>query len=247
MPDEEMIRLVKDTDLSVPNLNHWKAESLLNSNPIAEWLDANCIFEPEAKTYVGRAEIVRHTEGHDQGESFLSWNEYRNAESWLYANYVEFCAATGSKAISIRRFSDLLLDLCRDQLKVTEIFKARDERGAYFQGLRMRVAGETSPRPVTGGAVDPIADSPPTTEPETMEVSNPAEPDESATERNRTDHQWAGLLETAKGDDQVKALYSRLAGIYPHRKHPFKQQVWDLLSRDRKFLIQSLLRGQQRE
>lgn len=119
LPDAEMVHLVRNTAESVPTLAQWRAESLIGSNPLADWLDNCCVFDPEAKTYVGSAQKVRFTEGEPGNTS--SWEEYRCHNTWLYASYRMFCDRVGSRAVSSRRFSELLQNLCQVQLKHPEI------------------------------------------------------------------------------------------------------------------------------
>lgn len=131
MPDAEMVRLVRDTENSVPKLAHFSAEFLLDTNPLADWMDNCLVLEPNAKTYVGT----------------LS----KSADMYLYPSYCRWMEETGSRAVSLRRFSECLSDLCRNQLKLPEIKKGRDNQGAFFTGLSVRQPGLDNDRPITGG------------------------------------------------------------------------------------------------
>jgi len=55
IPDDQVTALVRDTSNTVPSLAKWKAESLLETNPMAEWLDFCVVHDPAAKTYIGVA------------------------------------------------------------------------------------------------------------------------------------------------------------------------------------------------
>jgi len=55
VPDDQVTALVRDTSNTVPSLAKWKAESLLETNPMAEWLDFCVVHDPAAKTYIGVA------------------------------------------------------------------------------------------------------------------------------------------------------------------------------------------------
>jgi len=151
LPDDKMKALVRDTTISCPSLTKWKAESLVDSNPIAEWLDDRVVVAPEAKTYVGTiGQKVRVGTG-EPGNS-ISYDSYPKANVWLYANYVEFCSKTGNKPVGTKRFSPLLLDLLRSQLHI-EVFKGRDSGGSYFEHIALRESSteyKNYPRPVTG-------------------------------------------------------------------------------------------------
>lgn len=141
MPDSRVTELVRNTSSSVRSLAVYKAEMLLANNPIAEWIDQCLAHSPNAKTYVGLAK---------RDKSFDSINTYLNTDRWLYASYAEYSLAIGNKTVSGRRFSNLINDLCVNQLKLGGIRKGRDERGSYFEGLSIRQDGDPSPRIISG-------------------------------------------------------------------------------------------------
>jgi len=129
--DERVTELVRNTKRSVPSLRKMQAETLCESNPLAAWLDAKVICIKGAKTFVG----IR-------SEKFSS-------QKYLYPSYVEYCEATGSKAVASNRFSSLLLDLCRSQLDL-DVTKEKDrDHGAFFTNLELRSPFDTNPNPVT--------------------------------------------------------------------------------------------------
>ena len=141
MPDNDVADLVRDTQKNVRSLATWKAESLLETNPLAEWLEFCVAYEPSAKTHVGLAKRDKSTD---------SSNTYLSTDKWLYASYCEFSVSVGSKPVSGRRFSGLLHDLCVNQLKLEGIKRGRDQNGSYFDGLLIRQDGNTSPQIITG-------------------------------------------------------------------------------------------------
>jgi len=130
LPDHEMYRLLKDTKNSVQSLKSFNDEFLLDTNPLAEWLDNCVVLMPTAKTYVGTLE--------------------KSADLYLYPSYSKWMQTTGSKALSLRRFSENLLDLCSNQLKLPGITKGRDNQGSYIKGIAIRGYGMLDlPRPIT--------------------------------------------------------------------------------------------------
>ncbi|MEC4813361.1 MAG: phage/plasmid primase, P4 family [Scytonema sp. PMC 1069.18] len=131
MPDAEMVSLVVNTNNSVPSLAGFSAEFLLDTNPLADWMDSCLVLEPGAKTYVGT----------------LS----KSAELYLYPSYCRWMDETGCRSVSLRRFSECLIDLCSNQLKLQGIKKGRDNQGAYITGLVIRQPGSDLTRPITGG------------------------------------------------------------------------------------------------
>ena len=151
MPAARVTELIRDTNRSVPSLHRARLESLCDNNPLADWLDNNLIHQVDSKTYIGIAQ---------RDKSSDSSTLYLNTQTWLYANYCEYVATTGSKAISVRRFATLLHDLCCSQLKLTGVSRGKDRRGSYFDGLEIRQAGDVGPRPITDGS-PPSGNAPP--------------------------------------------------------------------------------------
>jgi len=152
MPEEDVTRLIRDTQTQVPSLSRWKAESLIESNPIAEWLDNRIVYDPAAKTYVGVAQKDKTSD---------SPYQFQDVNRWLYASYCEYSASVGNRAVSGRRFSGLLEDLCRNQLHLG-VRKGRDRGGAFFEGLAIRNgSNDYLLRPITGELEAPPASSPP--------------------------------------------------------------------------------------
>lgn len=171
MSDKEVTGLVRDTAKTVRSLALWKAESLIETNPLAEWLDFCIMCIPGAKTYVGVAK---------RDKSLDCPNTYLLINKWLYASYCEYSAGVGSKATSGQRFSGLLHDLCVNQLKLEGIKKCRDEHGSYFKGLAIRQYGDTSPRIITSDN-SPLDNPPNVRGGRNTPTPNPANPDVNLT------------------------------------------------------------------
>ncbi|MBD2255192.1 DUF3854 domain-containing protein [Nostoc parmelioides] len=131
MPDEEVIDFIRNTDKKVPSLASFSAEILLETNPIASWVDTCLVFDKEAKTYIG--------------------NMGMNTEQFLFANYCHWIETAGYKAVSQTRFSRNLLDLLKSQLGIVDATKCRDSKGAYITGVAIRHLGQDYlPRPISG-------------------------------------------------------------------------------------------------
>jgi putative DNA primase/helicase len=196
LPDHQMVDLIRNTAQSVPSLERWKAESLIATNPIADWLDESCVFAPGVRVQVGSAEKERVSVG-EIGNS-TSFERYRNEDTWLYANYRAFCDRVGSRAISLKRFSDLLLDLCQNQLKHPEIQKGRDRNGAHFIGIELRSANSSAARPISGGGDGAISEAKRPSEAEPPKVQTQLEPIAEA-ELPTLDEVWAVLSPEQRG------------------------------------------------
>jgi hypothetical protein len=123
---------VKETILSEAHnsseLERAKAENLVQTNPIADWLDRYLVYREDAKTKVGTAK--RDKDSNTQ-------TQYQNTHAWLYASYCEYCADTQSRPIGLNRFVSLLDDLCNNQLGL-KVSKSKTKTGNYFFGLRFR-------------------------------------------------------------------------------------------------------------
>jgi P4 family phage/plasmid primase-like protien len=258
LPDQQMTQLIKCTDLNVPSLQEWKLDTLISSNPIAEWLNERCSFE-DGKTYVGIARKVRRSESENEMgmTKSKSWEEYENCDSWLYANYVNHSALVGSKPISIRRFSELVIDLCTNQLGRSGISKGKDSGGAFIRGLALRSPDCTKPNCITGFSTAP-PELPETQAEEPQQVPNlplatveasPLPKPKAELQQTQQDDLastidvWLARFKLAKqkNDVALRAIYEEMSKAYPEPKHPIKQRLWDALDRDCKKRIERLL------
>lgn len=99
-----------------------------NQNPLIGWVTSNLIPKPGHKSYVGNKQ-----EGRTEGEKVSYFREWQ----WkLYPNYLTWCKATGCKAVSLTRFSGLLVDLLKNSLHI-DVIKHRDAPGFYIQGIEI--------------------------------------------------------------------------------------------------------------
>ena len=132
MDEVEASEIMKQYIERVPSLAEMKAQTLVETNPIADWLDFNIVYEEGYRTNIGVAQ-------RDKDRDSNTW--YLNTEKWLYPNYTEYCHTTGSRPIGLRRFVNLLSDVCLNQLGCL-VEKGRDRYGSYFVGLKIRGKGD---------------------------------------------------------------------------------------------------------
>ena len=132
MDENEANEIMKQYIQRVPSLAEMKAQTLVETNPIADWLDYNIVYSEGCRTNIGVAQRDK-----DPGSD----NWYLNTEKWLYPNYTEYCHNTGSRPIGLRRFVNLLSDVCLNQLGC-QVEKGRDRYGSYFLGLKIRGEGD---------------------------------------------------------------------------------------------------------
>jgi putative DNA primase/helicase len=140
MDETEATRIVKNYEAAVPSLLTMKAQTLVETNPIADWLDHKIVYEPTAQTNVG---VAKRNKDNNSDQWYLNTNK------WLYANYAEHCHDTGNRALSLRRFVNLLSDLAKNQLGL-DIERERDRHGSYFVGLKIRTEDDDKPPMITG-------------------------------------------------------------------------------------------------
>ncbi|MEH2316329.1 phage/plasmid primase, P4 family [Nostoc sp.] len=131
MPNEQVVKLIKYTEQNVLSLVQTQRNTLIDTNPLAAWVDYNVVYETNAKSYCG--------------------NQTLDANKYLYSSYYNYCENSGFNAVSINKFSDLLLDLLQSQLKQSSVTKRRDSTGIHFTCIRIRTSKDSNiPTPVTG-------------------------------------------------------------------------------------------------
>jgi phage/plasmid-associated DNA primase len=139
IPRERVTALIKHTDKNVPALARKKWAQLIETNPIAAWLDESVILDSDAKGYIGK-------------------DDPEQSARWLYANFCKYQRESGHRGIPpVKRFSANLRDLLKNQMRVS-IQEGRDRNGAYIQGIGLRCfydPNDTSyQRPITKGDCD---------------------------------------------------------------------------------------------
>jgi putative DNA primase/helicase len=134
MSDEEMEALLLKTDKLCPALAESKAETLLDTNPIAAWLDYCVVHDPDSRSQIGLAIPQKDK---DIPAHFL------NVGKFLYPSYCNYSKNSGSKTpLGLQRFVKLLDDLVKNQLKIDGVFREKDRsKKSYFVGLRIRQDG----------------------------------------------------------------------------------------------------------
>jgi len=110
----------------MPTMEKASIDNLLNTNPIAAWLDERIIYSPDTETSIGTD--YKNVDG-----------SHKNSDFWLYPSYCEYCELNKVKPVSSKRFSNLLIDLCQNQLGLPEIVKLNKDRyGTKIKGLKLR-------------------------------------------------------------------------------------------------------------
>jgi phage/plasmid-associated DNA primase len=143
IPRQRVTDLIKHTDRNVPALARKKWAQLIETNPIAAWVDDCIVLDPDAKGYIGK-------------------DDPEQIGRWLYANFCEYQRGSGHRGIPpVKRFSANLRDLLKNQMKVP-VHEGRDRNGAFIQGVGLRCFydpnGTKYQRPITKGDCDNIPD-----------------------------------------------------------------------------------------
>ncbi len=140
MDEVEATNIIKNYHNLVPSLATRKAQTLVETNPMADWLDNCIVYGPEYRTNIGKAILNKDRD---------SDHNYLKTKIWLYPNYCEFCHNTGTNPVASQRFGNLLSDLCQNQLGL-EVEKDRDRDGSHFKGLKIREESDEDPPLITG-------------------------------------------------------------------------------------------------
>lgn len=155
--DKEVSQYLNETNVYVPSLNDAATNSILNGDTLAQWVEDNLVAIEGAKTYVGKAELIRVTELVN-GKS-VTKNVYAKEETHLFANYVAYCAKHGAKdkdSVNMQNFSRRLLDLFSGTLRNQFVKKAtKDKYGCAVWGLAIRTPDHANiPTPIKGLLLD---------------------------------------------------------------------------------------------
>lgn len=127
MSEKEVHKILKSTRSYIQQSE--SKEILIQTNPMAAWLNANIIY---LKNYVIQIGIAKKIKDDEDVE------KYENEDDWLYPNYVKYCSNTRNKPVSTKRFSNALIDLCVSQLHIDVKLLDKDRDGRKIQGLKIK-------------------------------------------------------------------------------------------------------------
>ena len=128
MSELDMRRYLLDTQELVPALKKVRNTILLNSNNLIEWLQSEVVADTDHVSAVGK----KIPASKDTPE------RYCNSNSHLYPSYCAYCEDTGSKPVGQKRFIALLLDCCRNQLELPNVFAFSKNGRPFVKGLAVR-------------------------------------------------------------------------------------------------------------
>ena len=128
METKEMREYLLDTYEKVSHLRTVRNSILLTSNNLVEWLQSEVVHVGDAVSAVGK-KIPAPKESKER---------YCNSNFHLYASYCSYCEDTGSKPVGQKRFISLLMDCCKNQLGLKEIFHFSKQGRPFIKGLAIR-------------------------------------------------------------------------------------------------------------
>jgi hypothetical protein len=132
MSEQDMRRYLLDTQELVPSLRKVRNNILLNSNNLIEWLQSECVYDEKHVSAVGKKIPAPREQNGGPAE------RYCNSSSHLYPSYCSFAEDTGSKAVGQKRFINLLMDCCRNQLNMETVSTFSKYGRPFFKGIAIR-------------------------------------------------------------------------------------------------------------
>ena len=132
MSELDMRRYLLDTQELVPSLRKVRNNILLNSNNLIEWLQSECVYDEKHISAVGKKIPAPREPNGGPIE------RYCNSSSHLYPSYCSFAEDTGSKAVGQKRFINLLVDCCRNQLGLDSVSTFSKYGRPFFKGIAIR-------------------------------------------------------------------------------------------------------------
>lgn len=128
MDEQTMRQYLLDTVEMVPALRRVRNNILLNSNNLIEWMQSEVVAADHV-TAVGKKILSTNKEKEER---------YVNSNYHLYPSYCEYCDATGSKAVGQKRFINLLLDCCKNQLGLDSVRTFSKAGKPFVKGIAIR-------------------------------------------------------------------------------------------------------------
>jgi hypothetical protein len=137
MPEATMEQYLLHAATVAPTLAESHRRTLVQTNPLAAWADERLTLDPAPGKAVPAAYRPASVK---VGVAVLDAERYRyeHEDVWLYPNYVAYCKSTNNKPLSLRRFTNLLIDLLLSQLHLTTVEQKTLKTGSHIRGIRFR-------------------------------------------------------------------------------------------------------------
>lgn len=140
MGDKEFTSIIKNIEIGNTDADR---KHLCNTNKIAQWVDENLILAPKNEMHIGKAIKCLSIEILPTSESNMK----------LYPNYSIWCQEQGTRPISLRKFTETLVDTLTS-LKIPITKLNRSSAGNRVQGLDIRKPDSKELTPITGMLIE---------------------------------------------------------------------------------------------
>jgi P4 family phage/plasmid primase-like protien len=126
MSESEMREYLMETSKHVNFFQAYEKDQAIRSNPILDWLDKRVIFVPGAKAAMGTCK-----------PSPGGANYYVDWATLVYPSYAEHCRGANVGVSGRSRFEVLLMDICKNQLKVN-VYTTKNNNGLVVHNILIR-------------------------------------------------------------------------------------------------------------
>jgi putative DNA primase/helicase len=126
MSESEMRDYLMETSKHVDFFQAYEKDQAIRSNPLLDWLDKHIIFAPGEKAVVGTCKPA--TGGSNY---YLEWS------TLLYPSYAEHCRGANVGVSGRARFEVLLMDICKNQLKLN-VYTTKKTNGLMVHNILVR-------------------------------------------------------------------------------------------------------------
>jgi len=146
LPDELIEAYIKTPLEYVRSIGGFQADSLLNTDSLAGWVEDWVVYEPGEWTQIG--------------------NNGQSSKDYLYPSYVTYCEGANIKPVGLPKFSERLKSLLVNQVGL-DVRKDRlnNSTGQGFFNIRLR---QTKPEPTTEDLYGPTTEVPVEDSPQTV-------------------------------------------------------------------------------
>ena len=132
--EQEIRELVLETDTYVPRLRKQKAESLLASSSLLQWVEDSLYYSDEIDENTGKCMEYSKV-------GMLKYDRetdtYLHEHQWLFANYRSWCKGAGlTKPLSLNSFRSELVAAMNNQLNLRVQFSKSQGSAIYGLGIR---------------------------------------------------------------------------------------------------------------
>lgn len=135
IPNEQIDEVLQDVNKA---RHKSMVRGLIETNPVAEWIDERCIYDKNVKTLIG----VNKKEG----------SEFIDSDIKLYPNYLEWCQGVGKKNTNLKNFTRSVTEVSL-MFEHKYVFDKKITGGKAMFGIRLRKPSDTLPTPLSNETI----------------------------------------------------------------------------------------------